>query len=62
VYLLAEAMKNANSSSSKAIRDAMAQLNDIPTVLGTFSFDANRNPVHPPVVQIVQDGKFTLFK
>jgi len=34
----------------------------VPTVLGIFSFDANRNPVHPPVVQIVQDGKFTLFK
>ncbi len=62
VYLLATAIKNANSSSSRAIRDALAQLKDVPTVLGTFSFDANRNPVHPPVVQIVQDGKFTLFK
>ena len=62
VYLLATAIKNANSSDSRAIRNAMAQLKDVPTVLGTFSFDASRNPVHPPVVQIVQDGKFTLFK
>jgi branched-chain amino acid transport system substrate-binding protein len=62
VYLLATAMKHAGSSNPRAIRDAMAQLKDVPTVLGSFSFDASRNPVHPPVVQIVQDGKFTLFK
>jgi branched-chain amino acid transport system substrate-binding protein len=62
VYLLATAMKNANSGDSRAIRDALAQLKDVPTVLGSFSFDASRNPVHPPVVQIVQDGHFTLFK
>jgi len=62
VYLLATAMKNANSSDPRAIRDALAQLKDVPTVLGSFSFDPSRNPVHPPVVQIVQDGKFTLFK
>jgi branched-chain amino acid transport system substrate-binding protein len=62
VYLLATAMKNASSSSPRAVRDALAQLKDVPTVLGSFSFDASRNPVHPPVVQVVQDGKFTLFK
>jgi branched-chain amino acid transport system substrate-binding protein len=62
VYLLATAMKNANASDSRAIRDALAQLKNVPTVLGSFSFDASRNPVHPPVVQIVQDGKFSLFK
>lgn len=62
VYLLATAIKNANASDSRSIRNALAALKDMPTVLGTFSFDANRNPVHPPVVQIVQDGKFTLFK
>src|SRR4051812_20715816 len=62
VYLLATAMKNANASDSRAIRNALAQLKDVPTVLGSFSFDATRNPVHPPVVQIVEDGKFALFK
>ncbi|HLH22749.1 MAG TPA: ABC transporter substrate-binding protein [Chloroflexota bacterium] len=62
VYLLATALKNAGSSNPRAIRDALAQLKDVPTVLGSFSFDPSRNPVHPPVVQIVQDGKFTLFK
>ena len=39
VYLLATAIKNANSSDPRAIRNAMAQLKDVPTVLGTFSFD-----------------------
>jgi branched-chain amino acid transport system substrate-binding protein len=62
VYLLATAMKNADSRDPRAVRDALTQLKDVPTVLGSFSFDASRNPVHPPVVQIVQDGKFTLFK
>jgi branched-chain amino acid transport system substrate-binding protein len=61
VHLLAAAMKNANSSSSRSVRDAMAKLENVPTVLGTFSFDATRNPVHRPIVQIVRDGKFTLF-
>jgi branched-chain amino acid transport system substrate-binding protein len=62
VYLLATAMKNAGSSSPRAVRDALAQLKDVASVLGSFSFDASRNPVHPPVVQILQDGKFALFK
>ena len=61
VYLLAQAMKNANSSNPKAIRDAMAALQNVDTVLGVFSFAPTRNPVHPPVVQAVKDGKFALF-
>ncbi len=62
VYILANAIKTAGSADSQAIRDAMAQIKDLPTVLGTYSFDANRNPVHTPVVQMVKDGKFALFE
>ena len=31
------------------------------TVLGKFSFTANRDADHTPVVQIVRDGKFAIF-
>jgi branched-chain amino acid transport system substrate-binding protein len=40
----------------------MAQIKDLDTVLGKFSFDADRNPVHTPVLQVVKDGKFALYK
>ncbi len=62
VYILATAIKNANSNESPAIRDAMANIRELPTVLGTFSFSADRNPIHPPIVQIVRNGKFELFQ
>jgi branched-chain amino acid transport system substrate-binding protein len=62
VYILATAIKNAGSSDPQSIRDAMAKIKDLDTVLGKFSFDANRDPVHLPIVQTVQDGKFVLFK
>ncbi len=62
VYLLANAIKAAGSGDSKAIRDALAKTKDLDTVLGKFSFDEQRNPVHPPVVQVIKDGQFELFK
>jgi branched-chain amino acid transport system substrate-binding protein len=62
VYILANAIKTANSSDSTAIRDAMAKIKDLDTVLGKFSFDANREPVHSPVVQVIKNGKFELYK
>ena len=62
VYILANAIKTASSSDSTAIRDAMAKIKDLDTVLGKFSFDPNREPVHSPVVQIIKNGKFELYK
>ncbi|MGC8658427.1 MAG: ABC transporter substrate-binding protein [Desulfomonilaceae bacterium] len=62
VYILANAIKNAGSSNPIAIRDAMAKIKDMDTVLGKFSFDERREPVHKPVVQIIKNGQFVLFK
>ncbi len=62
VYLMASAIKNAGQANSQAIRDALAQTKDMDTVLGKFSFDANRDPLHTPVVQVVKDGQFALFE
>ncbi len=40
-YILAHAIKTAGSSDPKAIRDALAKIKDLDTVLGKFSFNEN---------------------
>jgi branched-chain amino acid transport system substrate-binding protein len=62
VYILANAIKAAGSADSKAVRDSMAKIKDLDTVLGKFSFNEKREPVHPPIVQVIKNGKFELFK
>ena len=49
------------SSDSRAIRDALAQIENLDTILGSFSFDANGDAVYDPAVLIVKDGKFEVF-
>lgn len=60
-WILAEAIRCADSADPTAIRDALAAVVDFDTPLGSFSFDENRNPVHDPVVQIVQDRAFAVL-
>ena len=43
-------------------RQALGELEDVPTVLGEFSIDENRDAVHPAVVQVVQDGAFAVLE
>jgi branched-chain amino acid transport system substrate-binding protein len=62
VYLMATAIKNAGASSSAAIRGALVNLKDVDTVLGKFSFTPEREPVHPPIVQVVRNGEFDLYR
>ena len=62
VYILAEAIANAGSTDSKAIRDAMADLRDLDTVLGTFSFNAVGDAVYEPLTLVVEDGQFRVFE
>jgi branched-chain amino acid transport system substrate-binding protein len=61
VYLLAQAIRDADASTGPAIRDALAKLKDVDTVLGKFSFAENREAVHTPIVQEVKNGEFALF-
>ena len=60
-YLIATAIKNAGSTDRTAIRDALGKITNYEGVLGTFSFEG-REPRHTPVVQVVKDGKFELYK
>ena len=63
IYILAEALRIAGPNADRAtLRDAMTRVKNVPTVLGPFSFKENRDGDHPPVVQIVKDGKFDILK
>ncbi|MCY3741976.1 MAG: ABC transporter substrate-binding protein [Candidatus Poribacteria bacterium] len=62
VYILAEAITNAQSTDSKAIAAALADIKDFDTILGKFSFDANGDAIYDPVVLIVKNGKLEVFE
>jgi branched-chain amino acid transport system substrate-binding protein len=61
-WTAALAIKNADSVKHAAVRDALAQIKDFESPLGSFSFNAKRDPVHEPVVLVVKDGAFTVFQ
>ncbi len=61
-WILATAIKNAGSADRKAIRDALAKIRDLDGVLGSFSFNDKRDPVHPSVVLVVKDGQYTVLQ
>jgi branched-chain amino acid transport system substrate-binding protein len=61
-YIVATAIKKAGSADRGAIRAALAGIRNLDTVLGTFSFDDNRDPVHPSTPLIVKNGRYTLFQ
>ena len=62
LYILAEAIANAQSTDSTAIRDAMANITDFDTVLGKFSFDAVGDAVYDLMILTVENGKFEAFE
>ena len=62
LYILANAIANAQSADAAAIRDALAQTMDFPTVLGNFSFDPNGEAVYDATILMVNDGTLQLFE
>ena len=55
------AISQAGSTDSDAIREALAGTSDFETVLGGFSFDAVGDAVYNPIVLIARDGAFEAF-
>ena len=49
-------------ASSVSIREALADISDLDTVLGQFSFDANGDAMYEPKVLIVNEGKLQAFE
>ena len=62
LHILAEAIANAQSADSIAIRDAMANITDFNTVFGKLSFDAVGDAVYDPKVLIVVNGQLEIFE
>ncbi len=61
-WVAALAIKNADSVDHAAVRDALAGIKDFESPLGLYSFDANRDPIHEPVVLAVKGGVFEVFQ
>ncbi len=60
LHVLANAIKTAQSSDSVAIRDALAQTRDLPTILGRlgdYSFNADGDALYDQILVVVEDGK-----
>ncbi len=68
VYILDDAIIRADVANKSledartAIRDALKNTKNVPTVLGSFSFTDKRDANHQPVVQVVKNGKFDILK
>ena len=60
--ILAQAIANAQSIDSTAIRDAMANITDFDTIFGKFSFDAVGDAAYNPKVLIVENGQLETFE
>ena len=60
-WLIAYAVRSGGSGDPTAIRNALADIANFTTPLGSFSFDGSREPVHPSIVQVIRNGKFTVF-
>lgn len=57
-WLLATAVRCADSADRTAVRDALAGITGFDSPLGVFSFDENRDALHDPIAQLVVDGAF----
>lgn len=62
LYLIDEAVRSDCSAERSDLRDAIAQLKDVPTPLGAVSINKDRDAEHPAVVQHVEDGKFAVLR
>ncbi len=62
LHILAAAIANAQSTDSASIRDALANIKDLDTIFGKFSFDTNGDAVYDAKVLIVKEGELVLFE
>ena len=60
LLLVDEAVRAGCSGDREAIKESLGTLKDVPTPLGSFSFE-EREPQHPAVVQVVKNGAFTVL-
>ena len=56
--MVIDAMKRANSTDPKAIRDAIAETEGFEGVTGIITLDENGDAIKDAVIKKVEDGKF----
>ena len=61
VHVFAEALKNAEGTDGQSIRDALARIQYLDTILGAFSFNADGDAVYTPNILIVSNGFLRFF-
>lgn len=59
--LIDEAVRSGCSGEREAIKEGLAGISEVETVLGTLSINENRDAEHEAVVQIVEDGTFVVL-
>jgi branched-chain amino acid transport system substrate-binding protein len=58
VQIVADAVSAAGEESRAAVRNALSEVRDLATPLGSFSFTAGREAAAPAAVTVVRDGEF----
>lgn len=56
------AVREGCSGKRDDIKANLSKVKELPTVLGDLSIDENRDAVQEALVQVVEDGKFTILK
>ena len=62
LMLVDQAVRANCAADRESLKEALGALQNVPTVLGEFSIDENRDAVHPAVVQVVQNGTFAVLE
>ena len=65
LYVLANAIKVAQSTDPTIIKDALAQTTDFPTILGElgkFSFNSDGDALYDQIIMVVKDRKLQFFE
>ena len=62
LHILAEAVANAQSTDPASIRDALANIKDLDTIFGPFSFNTDGDAIYDAKVLIVKDGELVRFE
>ena len=61
-YVLSAAIANAGSTDSTAIRNALANIRNLDTIFGEYSFNDVGDAVYDPIVLIVENGELKIFE
>ena len=60
-WVMATAIRCADSADQDAVRDALTEIQNFTSPLGSFGFDDNRDPVYDRLLQEIRDGEFIVI-